>query len=255
MKLRRCVWVSLFFFAWILLAGHLIAAEDTKPKQVIGPVKNGVRVYTSSRVLIGVIDKEAKVEVLQKSGQWCQVQYTKDGSRFVGWVLKEDLALPENKPPEKEKEPESQTLSLTETSEKLRQLVRVGVNYKATRGDSWKPDERFKFRPRESMSVQMQLRFDDKGAQAKLEVLARFQKDDAIELYVETKIVALKEFRKTAHPDFYRVIDWYISALEAYNEDKIPNFKSFIRSAERFWEAIETRQEMSADGSDAGSGT
>ncbi len=242
-KLRRCGWVFLSVLGLVSATSDLVAAEDAKPKEIVQPVRNGVRVYTSSRVLIGVIDEEAKVEVLQKAGQWCQVQYTKDGSRFVGWVVKEDLALPENKPPEEKKEPEPTTLTVQETSEQLRKLVRVGVNYKATRGDSWKPDERFKFRPRESMSIQMQLRFDDKGSPAKLEVLARFQRDDAIELYVENKIVALKEFRTKAHPDFYRVIDWYISALEAYNEDKVPNFKSNIRSAERFWEAIDARHE------------
>lgn len=245
MKVRWCVWVSAFLFALLPAMGKVIAAENTKPKkEVVKPVRNNVPVYTTKqRVLIGVLDKEAEVQVLAKSGDWCQVQYTKDDNHFVGWVLRRDLALPDNKPPEKKEDTEPKTLSVKETSENLRKLVRVGVKYKAARGDSWKPDDRFKFRPRERVSVTMNLRFDDKGMQAKLEVLARFQRDDAIELYVEKKIVQLKQFQRTAHPDFKRVIEWYIAALEAYNEDKVTNFLSMIRSAERFWEAIDARLE------------
>ena len=78
--MRKCVWVGVFVFVWLTAASKLTAAEDAKPKEIVQPVKNGVRVYTSSRVLIGVIDKEAKVEVLQKAAQWCQVQYAKDGN-------------------------------------------------------------------------------------------------------------------------------------------------------------------------------
>ena len=244
-KLKRCVWVVAVLFACLPATGKLIAAEDTKPKkEIVKPIKNNVPVYTTSaRVLIGVLDKDAEVVLLRRLGQWCQVQYTKDNNHFVGWVLKEHLDLPDNKPPEKKDEPKPETLSVEETSEKLRPLVRVGVTYKATRGDSWRPDRRHSFEPSERTTVQMTLRFDDKGNQAKIEVLARFQRDDAIELYVEKKIVKLKEFRKTAHPDFHRIIDWYIGALEAYNEDKVPNFRSMIRSAERFWAAIDARLE------------
>jgi hypothetical protein len=224
---------------------RLSAAENVKAKkEVVKPVKNGVRVYTSSRVLIGVLDKEAELEVLLEASQWCKVQYTKDGNRFVGWVLKEDLALPDSPPP-KEEAPKPSLLSVKETSEQLRPLVRVGINYKTSRGEGWDPDVSVGVQSIRSGSTQMGLRFDDKGMQAKLVVLARFRRDHSIELYVEDKIVKLKQFREIAHPAFDRVIDSYIRALEAYNDSRsrIPDFKRLIESAERFWEVLDSQEE------------
>ena len=133
-KRRWCIAGIAFLLAGLPAPGRLSAAENVKSKkEIVKPVKNGVRVYTSSRVLIGVLDKEAELEVLLEASQWCKVQYTKDENRFVGWVLKEDLALPDNPPPKEEVEKPT-VLSVKETSEQLRPLVRVGINYKTCTG-------------------------------------------------------------------------------------------------------------------------
>ncbi len=116
---------------------------------------------------------------------------------------------------EEETEPEKETLSLEETSEQLRKLVRVGVSYKDSRG----------------------------GAPAKLSVLRRFRKDRAIELFVEKKIASLKELRKIAHPDFHAVIENYIKGLESYNDGRVADFNRLIRAAENLWEGIEVENE------------
>jgi hypothetical protein len=60
-------------------------------------------------------------------------------------------------------------------------------------------------------------------------------------LYVENKIGELKKFRESAHPDFDRIIMSYIRALEAYNDNRIPDFTRLIDSAERFWDVMDAR--------------
>lgn len=131
MRSRWYSFASAVWFAWLLSASTWTAEEPTSPnKDVVKPVRNGVQVFTSSRVLIGVLDKEAEVQVLLKTEQWCKVQYTKDGNRFVGWVLKEDLVFPDSSSPKKEEEKGPRLLSLRETSDQFRNMVRVGVTYK-----------------------------------------------------------------------------------------------------------------------------
>ncbi len=260
MKMRRYVWVGAFLIAWLPITGRWTAAEEAKDKknegakdakageakekkEIVKPVRNNVCVRSSYGVLIGVVDKDAEVEVLLKSGDWCKVQYTKDGNRFVGWVLKEDLALTDTPPPDKGTKDEPKILSAQETSEQLRKLVRVYVEYKSSRGESWNPDTSVGVNPTRTGDVQMVLKFDDKGTPAKLVVLTRFRRDHVIQLFVEKRIVELKGFRNVADPVFDRVIDSYIRALEAYNDGKIPDFKRLVESAERFWEAIEGQAE------------
>lgn len=245
MKMRWYTLACAACFLWLLSATTWTAEENTKPtKEMIKPVRNGVQVFTSSRVLIGVLDKEAEVEVLLKTDQWCKVQYTKDGNRFVGWVLKEDLAFTDTPPPNKEEEKGPRPLSLQETSEQLRKLVRVGVSYKSTRGEGWNPNRRVGVPgPTEAGNVEIKLTFTDKGTPAKISVLKNFRKDHAIELYVEDKIVELKHFREIAHPDFDRIIMVYIRALESYNDNRVPDFNRHIDSAERFWNVIDSQMD------------
>jgi hypothetical protein len=244
LKAKGCVWVSALLLAWLPATGNVTAQQDTKPKkEIVKPVKDGVRVYTSSRVWIGEVDKDADVEVLLKTAEWCKVQYTQKGTRFVGWVRRDELALADNPPPTKEEDTGPKILSVEETSEELRKLVIVGIDYKTSRGEGWDPKRTVGVRPTRQGNTTMKLRVDDKGMPAKLVVLARFRRDHVIELYVENKIVKLKQFRNIANPAFDRIIASYIRALEAYNEGKIPDFKSSINSAERFWETIEAQME------------
>jgi hypothetical protein len=244
-KLRWCVWVFVFLFAWLPATGKLAAAESAKDpkdkKEVIKPAKNSVPVYTSSRVWIGLLDKDAELEVILVAGQWCKVQYTKDGTHFVGWVRKDDVILPEGISPENDQETKPKILTLQETSDQLRQLVRVGVDYQSSRGEGWDPKVTVGVTPARRGNVQMKLRTDGKGMPAKMLVLARFRRDKVIELYVEQKIVELKQFRQVANPGFYRVIDSYVRALEAYNDNRIPDFKRLIDSAESFWDTIDNQ--------------
>ncbi len=246
MKSRSCACVAAFLVAWLPARSRFTAAEDAEAKkEMVKPVKNSVPVYTSSRVLIGVLDKEAEVEVLLNADQWCKVQYQKDGNRFVGWVLKDDLALTDNPPPKEQEETKPRVLSVEETSEELRKVVRVGINYKASRGEGWHPGKHVAVpRWKEMGNVEMKLDFSGGGAPAKLAVLARFRKDHAIELYVENKIVELKKFQEMAHPDFGAIIRSYVRALEAYNDNRIPDFKRLIESAERFWAVLDSRIEQ-----------
>jgi len=253
MKMRQSAWVVAFLIAWLPATGRWGAAEQAKDKksegakageakdnkEIVRPVRNNVGVRSSYGVLIGVLDKDAEVEVLLKSGDWCKVQYTKDGNRFVGWVAKEDLALTDTPPPDKGAKDEPKVLSPQETSEQLRKLVRVYVDYKSTRGESWNPDTSVGVNPTRMGDVQMVLKFDDKGTAAKLVVLARFRRDHVIQLFIEKRIVELKGFRNVADPVFDRVIDSYIRALESYNDGKVPDFKRLVESAERFWESVE----------------
>lgn len=243
MKLRWYTLVCAACSVWLLSATAWTAEENTKPnKEMVKPVRNGVQVFTSSRVLIGVLDKEAEVEVLLKTDQWCKVQYTKDGNRFVGWVLKDDLAFTDTPPPNKEEEKGPKPLSLQETSDQLRKLVRVGVSYKSTRGEGWDPNRRVGVPgPTEAGNVEIKLTFSDQGVPAKISVLKNFRKDHAIELYVENKIIELKHFREISHPDFDRIIMSYIRALEAYNDNRVPDFTRSIDSAERFWNVIDSQ--------------
>jgi len=241
-KMRWCVFVSAFLFAWLPATEGLTAEEGAKPKkQVVKPVRNNVRVYIPPRVWIGIVDKDAEVEVLGESGEWCKVQYTKGGTRFVGWIRKQDLDLPNKPPPEKKAETGPKILSVEETSQQLRQLVRIGVDYKSSRGGGFTPDRPFGHDWAKVGKVEMKLRLDGKGRPAMTLVLSHFQRDAAIQFYVENKIVQLKQFRKTAAPVFHRVIDWYIRAFEAYNEDKTPDFRRLIESADRFWEAVDNQ--------------
>lgn len=232
MRPTKCVWVSVVLLGCLVAMGAATAEEQTEPKKEIArAVKNGVRVYTPTRVWVGVLDKDAEVEVLLKTGEWCQVQYTKDGSRFVGWVLKEDLVFPGSPPPEKKDDAAPKILSVQETSDQLRELVRVGVAYKTTTG--LVPQGK----------TEMTLDLTGKGTPAKMVVLARFPRSPAVELYVEKKIVELKEFQKIAQPVFDRIITSYIRALQAYNEDRIPDFKTLIERADSFWKIIDSRVE------------
>lgn len=240
---RRCLaWIGAFLLVCLAATGRSAAEEDTKPKKVVlKPARNNVRVYTSSRVWIGVLDKDAEVEVLLEGDEWCKVQYTKEGNRFVGWVQKGDLAFPESEAPKKKEEEGPKILSVEETSEQLRQLVRIGVDYKSTRGGGFSPGRPFGHKWARVGNVEMKLRLDGEGKPAKTLALRYFQRDAAIQFYVEEKIVKLKEFRKIADPVFYRVVDWYIRAFEAYNEDKLPDFRRLIESADNFWEAIDNQ--------------
>jgi hypothetical protein len=242
-KSRRCVWVAAFLLVWLPATGKLIAAENTKDNnEIVKPARNGVQVFTSSRVLIGVLDKEAQVEVLLKTNQWCKVQYTKDGNRFVGWVLKNDLALPDNPPTTKEEETKPKILSLKETSEQLRQLVRVGVTYKATRGEGWDPKRTAVYKgPTPAGRTEIKLNLSGEGTPAKLSVLRHFRKDHSVELFVEKKIIELKKFREIAHPDFDPILFSYIRSLEAYNDGRVPDFVRLVESAERFWSVIDAQ--------------
>lgn len=242
-KLRWCVWVSVFLLAWLPATGNLTAEEGTKPKtKTVKPLRNGVRVYIPPLVWIGIVDKDAEVEILPGGNdEWCKVQYTKDGSRFVGWIRKRDLDLPDNTPPKPKEETGPKILSVEETSDQLRKLVRIGVDYKSSRGGGFSPGRPFGHKWTKVGKVEMKLKLDGKGRPAKTIVLRHFQRDAAIEFYVEGKIVALKKFRKTAAPIFYRVIDWYVRAFQAYNEDRIPDFRRLIESADNFWEAIDNQ--------------
>ena len=243
MRSRWYLFASAVWFAWLLSASTWTAEEPTSPnKDVVKPVRNGVQVFTSSRVLIGVLDKEAEVQVLLKTEQWCKVQYTKDGNRFVGWVLKEDLAFPDSSSSKKEEEKGPRLLSLRETSDQFRNMVRVGVTYKSVRGEGWDPNRRVGVPgPTEAGNVEIKLNLSDEGTPAKISVLRHFRRDHAIQLYVENKIVQLKQFREIAHPDFDRIIMSYIRALEAYNDNRVPDFTRLIDSAERFWDVMDAR--------------
>jgi hypothetical protein len=240
-KVRCCVFISAVLLGWLPAGGVFTAEEATKPKkQIVKPLRNGVRVYIPPRVWIGIVDKDADVEILPgETDEWCKVQYTKDGSRFVGWIRKRDLDLPKTPAPKKEEETGPKILSVEETSEQFRKLVRIGVDYKSSRGGGFSPGRPFGHRWAKVGRVEMKLRLDGKGRPAKTLVLRHFQRDAAIQFYVENKIVQLKEFKNTASPVFYRVIDWYIRAFEAYNEDKIPDFRRLIESADNFWDAVD----------------
>ncbi len=247
-------------FALVIATGNLAPAEDASPKKageeakpkkegepagpkqgMARPVRNGVFVRTSSRAVIGVLDKDAELEVLLTAGEWCKVQYTKDGNRFVGWVLKEDLVLPDQPPGGEETKPK--TLSVNETSEQLRKLARVGIAYKTSRAESWNPNDTVGVKHTRSGTTQMTLDFTGGGQPAKMAVLARFRRDHAIELYVEKKTVELKEFQKIANPLFDRIINSYVRALEAYKDSRIPDFKRLIESADDFWAVIDQQAE------------
>ncbi len=219
----------------------------------VRPTKDNVLVYTSTGTTlesIGVLSKDAIVQVLREDWLWYQIKFTKDNAEFVGWVRKEDVAIegtPPNPPqrnpkPEpardptqdQKKEPQENALSILETHEKLLKLVEVPI------ADSpmWKKDynlSRLKSYRNETGNTSMQL-FG--GQKAKLDVLYLFDPDEVIEVFVEDKIRELKKLRKEAHPDFIYIIDCYIRALEAYTEGKFPDLRSRVEQAERIWKRI-----------------
>jgi hypothetical protein len=219
----------------------------------VRPIKDNVVVHTSSGSevhRIGVLTKDTVVQVLQEDRGWYQIKFTRENAEFVGWVLKEEVAIegtppdapkrtpkPDVMPPPEEQEkpePEKKTLSIQETHEKLLALVQVPVSeapqYKVTYNLEGMKDS-----IRQSGTTGMTL-FG--GFKAKLEVLELFPPDEVIEAYIEDeKIRKLEELMEEAHPSFHRVIDYYIRALEAYLERKT-DFLRLINMAERFWKRI-----------------
>jgi hypothetical protein len=206
---------------------------------------------------IGTLTQEAIVQVVREDRGWYQIQFTRDCAEFVGWVLKEEVVV-EGTPPsppvrhpkpdaapstdaQKREVPAEKRLSVQETHDKLSELVEIPI------GESpvWKKQynfghpkshrNRLKSQRNESGSTSMQLF----GAQkAKMDVLYLFDPDEVIEVFVEDKIRDLKKFQKESHPDFARIIDCYIRALQAYVEGKLPDLKRLVQQAERSWRTI-----------------
>ena len=217
----------------------------------VSPVKESIVVYTSSGTevaRIGVLTKDSVVQVLQEDRGWYKIKFVKGDAEFVGWVLKQEVAVegtpadPPKRDPkpdpkakeEKAPEPEKKTLSVQETHAKLLPLtqVKIGESPKYTRTVT----RGMKKSTRESGSTGQQL---FAGGPAKLEALRLFEVDEVIEVFVEDRIRELKQLLKESHPDFTRVINWYIMALESYVEGKRPDFENYIRRAEAFWRSIE----------------
>jgi len=217
----------------------------------VRPVKDSIVVYTSSGTevaRIGILTKDTVVQVFQEDRGWYKIKFVKEDAEFFGWVLKAEVAVegtpanppkrtpkPEPKPKEEKKpEPEETTLSIEETHKKLLLLVEVSI------GESPKYTKSVSRGMRKTTSESGstgQALFG--GGKAKLEVLRLFEVDEVIEVYVDDKIRELKKLVKEGHPDFKRVIDWYIRALEAYLEGKRPTFESLINRAESFWRNID----------------
>ncbi len=235
-------------------AGQSTPAGATGPMWV-RPIKENVVVYTSTGAKverIGILTTENVVQVVGEDRGWYKVKYTSvsENAEFVGWVLKAEVAVegtPANPPvrqpkpaseetPKKEEktEPEKKTLSIPETHEQLLKLVEVPVS-EAPQYTVTYNLEGMKDKVTQTGNTGMTLFGPYK---AKLEVLQLFPPDAVIAAYIEDeKIRNLEELRREAHPDFHRVIDWYIRALEAYLEKKA-NFQRLINSAEAFWKRI-----------------
>jgi hypothetical protein len=250
---RTAVLISLVLtLQFPILAGGQTVSGASGPTWV-RPVKENVVVYTStgSKVeRIGILTENVVVQVVGEDRSWYKIRFTRENAEFEGWVLKQEVAVegtpanppkrekpepsPTPKPKEEEKQPEEKTLSLKETHDKLTELVQIPVGSGPQVKLSYDLDAMRKSRG-VSGSTGMTL-FG--GQKAKMEVLALFDVDEVIEYFVEEKIRSLKELEKEAHPDFDRVIDCYIRALEAYIEKKTPDFVRLVNQAERFWNRI-----------------
>lgn len=242
---------SAFFSLLLTSTSAQTPAPGTTGPIWVSPVKESIVVYTSSGTevaRIGVLTKGTVVQVLQEDRGWYKIKFIKGDAEFVGWVLKQEVAVegtpadppkrdpkPDPKPEQdKEPEPEEKRLSIEETHKKLLPLthVQIGESPKYTKTVT----RGMKKTIRESGSTGQQL---FKGGPAKLEALRLFEVDEVIEVFVEDRIRELKQLLKEGHPDFARVITWYIMALESYVEGKRPDFESYIRRAESFWRNIE----------------
>ncbi len=244
--------VSLLFLLLATIAPCQTAPGGATGPLWVSPVKESIIVYTSSGTevaRIGVLNKGTVVQVLQEDRGWYKIRFVKGDAEFVGWVLKQEVAAegtpaapPKRNPkpdpkPEEDKEPEpeeEERLSIEETHEKLMPLthVNVGESPKYTKSVA----RGMKKTIRESGSTGQQL---FAGGPVKLEALRLFEVDEVIEVFVEDRIRELKKLLKEGHPDFARVISWYILALESYQEGKRPDFESYIRRAESFWRNID----------------
>lgn len=234
------------------LAAGATASESAGSTKWVRPVKDNVVVVTSTGTKverIGILTKDTVVQVLREDRDWYQVKFTRENAEFVGWVPREEMAVegtppdppkrnpkPEPAPgPKPDAPPEEQKLSLQETHTKLMELVQIPLGS----SPMWKRQynlSRMKTYRQETGSTGMAL-FSG-GAMAKLDALYLFDPDEVIEVFVDDKIRELKKLRKEGHPDFTRIIDSYIRALEAYIEGKFPDLRRLVQQAERFWGRI-----------------
>lgn len=233
----------------IIAEGASPSADATGPTWV-RPMQDNVVVYTStgSKVeRIGVLNKDAIVQVLRQDSDWYQVRFVRENAEFVGWVLKAEVAVegtPPNPPvrnPQPDSAPKPQEapspepkLSIQETHDKLMEMVQIPVGTAPMFKKAWNRS-RMKELINESGSTGMQM-FG--GQKAKMDVLYLFDPDEVIEVFVEDKVRELKKLRNEAHPDFVWVIDCYVRALEAYIEGKFPDLRKHVAQAERFWKNI-----------------
>ena len=232
-------------------AGQAVSGGASGPIWV-RPVKESIVVYTSSGTevaRIGILTKDTVVKVLGEDRDWYKIRFTREDAAFDGWVLKAEVTVegtPPNPPkrtpkpdappkPEeaKEPEPEETILSIQETHEKLLPLVTVRI------GEAPKVTKTTVRGMKKTTTVKGgtgQTLFS--GGPAKLEGLRLYEVDEVIAVFVEDRIRELKKLLKEGHPDFRRVIDCYIRALESYLEGKRPDFESNINRAESFWRNI-----------------
>lgn len=237
----------LTFFLLNSAAGAAASGDATGPTWV-RPVKDDVVVYTSTGTRverIGTLNKDAVVQVLREDRDWYQVRFTRENAEFVGWVLKAEVAVegtpadPPKRNPKPEPKPETevpaeQRLSIEETHDKLFEMVQIPVGTTPLFKKTWD-----RSRMKEYASVTGTTPMSWGGAQkAKIDVLYLFDPDEVIQVFVEDKIRELRKLRKEGHPDFTRVIDCYIRALEAYMEGKFPDLRRLVDQAERSWKRI-----------------
>jgi hypothetical protein len=210
-----------------------------------------VVVYTSTgtkAVRIGILNKDVVVQVIREDRDWYEIRFIKEDAEFVGWVVKEEVAVegtPPNPPkrtpkpdpaltPQKEEEPEEKRLTIEETSDKLFEMVQIPVGTSPVFKRSW---DRSKMKRYERDTGSTGMAWGG-GQRAKMDVLYLFDPDEVLQVYIEDKIRELKKLKKEGHPDFALVINCYIRALEAYIEGKFPDLRKFVEQAERFWKRI-----------------
>jgi len=242
------------FSLLVSVVAQTVSGVSTAPMWV-RPAKDMVVVRVWSRRKpdpepVGVLTKDAIVEVLEEASGWYRVRFIRENAEFVGWVLKDEVVvegtpadppqrIPKADPqpsPDKQEiaKPEKKTLSPQETHQKLSELVQVPVSEAPKVTTTFKLDGMKK-----DVKVSGTTGVSLFGPhQAKMEVLALFRPDEVIEVFVEDKIRELKKLLEEGHPDFSRVVDYYIRALEAYVEKKTPDFLRMINAAERYWKRI-----------------
>ena len=242
--------------ALAVLTAMLTFCVSATASETVKTNTENVPLYNSNGGKIGILKKPVNLRVLRQSGYMFLVEYSDDNLTLVGWVAKAQCisaaaAVDETAKTAGVSKPapagggtdqitgaakETKRLTAIETRKKLRDILKVPVNYiQQTEVDSKKGGQGSSTQT-EASKLYMRLNPTDKNADgyAEITVLVQFDRDSIVTFFVNQKITTLEEFQQEAAEDYSQIIGCYVEALEKYNDDLRGNFLSLCNRATKY---------------------